>query len=118
MNVTVENTNGEMIEVTIEVYSNKQFVNCCEAENMQGTYARAKDPERKPGIVYQHKIVKACIEKQARKNGGVTAANALCLCSKSIEKFTQNKYQNKQMFFIELMSQTPYELQYHYLIEK
>ena len=67
MNVIVENTNGEMIEVTIEVYSNKQFVNCCEAENMQGTYARAKDPERKPGIVYEHKIVKACIEKQARK---------------------------------------------------
>tara|TARA_E500000318_G_scaffold15837_1_gene16228 strand:+ start:486 stop:851 length:366 start_codon:yes stop_codon:yes gene_type:complete len=117
MNVTIENTNGKLIDVTIEVYSKEQFVNCCDAENMQEIYARAKAPEKTPGIIYHHKIVKAYIDKEARRAGEITMANALCLCSKSIEKFTLDNYHNKQIFFIELMSHTPYELQYHYLIE-
>ena len=118
MNITIENTNGQLIEVSIEVYSKEQFVNCCDAEDMQEIYAKGKDSEKIPGIMYHHKIVRAYIDKEARRRGGVTKENALCLCSKSIEKFTQDEYQGKRILFIELMSHAPYELQYHYLIEQ
>jgi len=118
MNVTVKNTNGKLIDVTIEAYSKEQFVNCCDAENMQEIYAKGKEPEKTPEVVYHHKIVKAYIDKDSRKTVGVTVANALCICSKSIEKFIQDNYLNKQIFFVELMSHTPYELQYHYLISQ
>ncbi|MDN3595387.1 hypothetical protein [Zunongwangia endophytica] len=118
MYITVENTNGEMIDVNIEVYRNKQFVNCCEAENMQGTYARAMDPETKPELAYKHKIIKAFIDSKTRKKFEVSERDAISICTRSIEEFAKNRFKNKQNFFIELMSQSPYDLQYHYLVEE
>ena len=118
MNVTVENTKGDLIDITIEEYNTEYFLDCCETENIQRSYARGKYPEKKPGVNYKDKIVKAYIDKKARKLAGVTESNAAYLCSKSIEKFTEDKYQNKKFFFIELMSHTPYDMQYHYLIEE
>ncbi|WBL22908.1 MULTISPECIES: hypothetical protein [unclassified Zunongwangia] len=118
MNIAVENTNGEMIDVNIELYRNKQFVNCCEAENMQGTYARAKNPETKPELAYNHKIIKAFIDPKTRKKFEVSEHEAISICTRSIEQFAENRFKNKQTFFIELMSQSPYDLQYHFLVEE